>query len=212
MTLPNASLSGAPLLDFARALDFAAHKHIDQRRKGVRAEPYVNHLSEVALLAAEATAGKDPVVVIAALLHDTLEDTDASYEEIEQLFGAEVVQVVAETTDDKRMSKAERKQHQRQDRQMREEDRVKPRDQHDQPTQRRESRAQPHRSCRRHFLPYSQSPVAPDDPVAKDVRGEAAGPPRLLTSIREASRARNRFVAASRSSNCDNLLARCWPA
>ncbi|PGH53996.1 phosphohydrolase [Azospirillum palustre] len=112
MTLPNACPTGAPLLDFARALDFAAHKHIDQRRKGVRAEPYVNHLSEVALLVAEATAGKDPVVVIAALLHDTLEDTDASYEEIEQLFGTEVVQVVAETTDDKRMSKAERKQHQ----------------------------------------------------------------------------------------------------
>lgn len=111
-SLPNSSLPGAPLLDFARALDFAAHKHIDQRRKGVRAEPYVNHLSEVALLVAEATAGKDPVVVIAALLHDTLEDTDASYEEIEQLFGTEVVQVVAETTDDKRMSKAERKQHQ----------------------------------------------------------------------------------------------------
>ncbi|MBP2298640.1 HD domain-containing protein [Azospirillum picis] len=107
MSLPN-----APLLDFARALDFAAHKHIDQRRKGVRAEPYVNHLSEVALLVAEATDGKDPVVVIAALLHDTLEDTDASYEEIERLFGVEVVQVVAETTDDKRMSKAERKQHQ----------------------------------------------------------------------------------------------------
>jgi len=103
---------GTSLLDFARALDFAAHKHIDQRRKGVRAEPYVNHLSEVALLVAEATEGKDAVSVIAALLHDTLEDTDASYEEIERLFGEEVVRVVAETTDDKRMSKAERKQHQ----------------------------------------------------------------------------------------------------
>ncbi|AWJ84816.1 phosphohydrolase [Azospirillum sp. TSH58] len=100
------------LLDFARALEFAAHKHIDQRRKGVRAEPYLNHLSEVAFLCAEATAGKDPVVVIAALLHDTLEDTDASYEEIEQHFGAEVAGVVAETTDDKRLRKAERKQRQ----------------------------------------------------------------------------------------------------
>ncbi|MBP2229157.1 (p)ppGpp synthase/HD superfamily hydrolase [Azospirillum agricola] len=109
---PSSSLPPTPLLDFARALDFAAHKHIDQRRKGVRAEPYVNHLSEVALLVAEATGGADPVVVIAALLHDTLEDTDASYEEIERLFGPEVVKVVAETTDDKRMSKAERKQHQ----------------------------------------------------------------------------------------------------
>ncbi|AWK87278.1 HD domain-containing protein [Azospirillum thermophilum] len=100
------------LLDFARALDFAAHKHIDQRRKGVRAEPYVNHLSEVALMVAEATEGQDPVAVIAALLHDTLEDTDASYEEIERNFGAEVASVVAETTDDKRLRKAERKQRQ----------------------------------------------------------------------------------------------------
>lgn len=112
MTQQTAPLLAAPLLDFARALDFAAHKHIDQRRKGVRAEPYVNHLSEVALLVAEATGGQDAVAVIAALLHDTLEDTDASYEEIERLFGPEVVKVVAETTDDKRMSKAERKQHQ----------------------------------------------------------------------------------------------------
>lgn len=100
------------LLDFARALDFAAQRHIDQRRKGVRAEPYLNHLSEVALLVAEATDGTDPVVVIAALLHDTLEDTDASYEEIEQLFGAAVAGVVAETTDDKRLRKADRKQRQ----------------------------------------------------------------------------------------------------
>jgi GTP diphosphokinase / guanosine-3',5'-bis(diphosphate) 3'-diphosphatase len=100
------------LLDFARALEFAAGKHIDQRRKGVRAEPYINHLSEVALLVAEATDGRDPVVVIAALLHDTLEDTDASYEEIEQHFGSEVADVVAETTDDKRLRKAARKQRQ----------------------------------------------------------------------------------------------------
>ncbi len=106
------SLHATPLLDFARALDFAAHKHIDQRRKGVRAEPYINHLSEVALLVAEATEGQDPVAVIAAVLHDTLEDTDASYEEIERLFGAEVAGVVAEVTDDKRLRKAERKQHQ----------------------------------------------------------------------------------------------------
>ena len=55
------------LVAVARALDFAARKHKDQRRKGASAEPYVNHLAEVACLVAEATEGKDAVVVIAAL-------------------------------------------------------------------------------------------------------------------------------------------------
>lgn len=100
------------LVEFARALDFAAHKHTDQRRKGVRAEPYVNHLAEVARLVAEATDGKDRVAVLAALLHDTIEDTDATREELERAFGAEVAAVVVEVTDDKRLTKAERKQRQ----------------------------------------------------------------------------------------------------
>lgn len=100
------------LVQFARALDFAAHKHTDQRRKGVRAEPYVNHLAEVARLVAEATGGRDHEAVIAALLHDTLEDTDATREELEREFGATIAGIVAEVTDDKRLTKAERKQRQ----------------------------------------------------------------------------------------------------
>jgi (p)ppGpp synthase/HD superfamily hydrolase len=101
-----------PLVQFARALDFAAGKHTDHRRKGVRGEPYVNHLVEVARLVAEATAGEDPMAIAAAVLHDTLEDTDATREELEEHFGAEIASIVAEVTDDKRLTKDERKQRQ----------------------------------------------------------------------------------------------------
>lgn len=100
------------LVQFARALDFAAGKHTDHRRKGVRGEPYVNHLIEVAHLVAEATAGEDPMAIAAAVLHDTLEDTDATREELEEHFGTEIASIVAEVTDDKRLTKDERKQHQ----------------------------------------------------------------------------------------------------
>jgi (p)ppGpp synthase/HD superfamily hydrolase len=56
-----------------RAMEFAAHKHTDQKRKGVRAVPCINHLVEVARLLADATSGEDPALVAAGLLHDTLE-------------------------------------------------------------------------------------------------------------------------------------------
>ena len=100
------------LVQFARALDYAAHKHTDQRRKGVRGEPYINHLIEVASLVTEATGGEDPMATVAAVLHDTLEDTDATREELEERFGPEVASIVAEVTDDKRLAVAERKQRQ----------------------------------------------------------------------------------------------------
>ena len=56
-----------------RAADAAARWHVHQRRKGAAEEPYINHLLEVATLVAEATDGKDPDLVIAALLHDAIE-------------------------------------------------------------------------------------------------------------------------------------------
>jgi len=98
-----------PVLLFARALDFAARKHAHQRRKGELAEPYVNHLSDVARLLAAATKGEDVTVVIAGLLHDTLEDTETSFDELAKEFGQEVADLVAEVTDDKSLPKAERK-------------------------------------------------------------------------------------------------------
>lgn len=99
----------SPVVQVMRALDFAARKHRDQRRKGERAEPYVNHLTEVARLVAEATDGEDTVAVLGALLHDTLEDTSTSREELAREFGDEVAALVAEVTDDKSLDKAVRK-------------------------------------------------------------------------------------------------------
>lgn len=98
------------VVDVMRALDFAARKHRDQRRKGAVAEPYINHLTEVAWLVAEATEGKDALYVIGALLHDTIEDTKTTQEELEREFGSEVAALVAELTDDKRLPKLTRKQ------------------------------------------------------------------------------------------------------
>jgi (p)ppGpp synthase/HD superfamily hydrolase len=57
-----------------RAADAAARWHVHQRRKGIAEEPYINHLLEVASLVTEATGGTDPNLVIAALLHDAVED------------------------------------------------------------------------------------------------------------------------------------------
>jgi (p)ppGpp synthase/HD superfamily hydrolase len=93
----------------ARALDFAARKHRDQRRKGAAKEPYINHPAEVAWLVADATGGEPLAVLLAALLHDTLEDTQTTLAELEREFGADVAALVAEVTDDKRLPKAERK-------------------------------------------------------------------------------------------------------
>jgi (p)ppGpp synthase/HD superfamily hydrolase len=93
-----------------KAADAAARWHIDQRRKGAAKEPYINHLLEVASLVASATEGKDPNLVIAALLHDAIEDCEVPHEMIAETFGTDVADLVAEVTDDKSLPKAERKQ------------------------------------------------------------------------------------------------------
>ncbi len=92
-----------------KAVRFAAIKHTDQRRKGERQEPYFNHLAEVAHILAEHTGGQDAVLIAAGLLHDTLEDTDTTYEELTKEFGEDVANLVREVTDDKSLPKAERK-------------------------------------------------------------------------------------------------------
>ncbi len=86
------------ILQFARALDFAAKKHIHQRRKGELEEPYINHLADVSQLLATATEGRDTVLVLAGLLHDTIEDTETTLDELEAEFGREVVELVAEVS------------------------------------------------------------------------------------------------------------------
>ena len=96
-------------LRLSRAFHFAAERHVHQRRKGEAAEPYLNHLAEVADLVAEATGGGDVDLIVAALLHDVIEDTATSRATLAELFGEDVAGLVAEVTDDKSLPKAERK-------------------------------------------------------------------------------------------------------
>ena len=95
-----------------KAAAFAAHKHRDQRRKDAGATPYINHPIEVARVLCEEGGVQDPEILAAALLHDTIEDTETSYEELLGEFGAPIAEIVAEVTDDKTLEKAERKRRQ----------------------------------------------------------------------------------------------------
>jgi len=95
-----------------KAADAAARWHVHQRRKGAAQEPYINHLLEVATLVAEATQGKEPELVIAALLHDAIEDQEVPREMIAEIWGEEVANIVEEVTDDKSLPKEERKKKQ----------------------------------------------------------------------------------------------------
>jgi guanosine-3',5'-bis(diphosphate) 3'-pyrophosphohydrolase len=98
-----------PIVTLARAYHFAALRHVEQRRKGDAAEPYINHLAEVAELVARATRGADPDVIVAAVLHDTVEDTQTTFDQVKDQFGARVAELVQEVTDDKTLPKQTRK-------------------------------------------------------------------------------------------------------
>ncbi len=100
------------LQGFLRAAAFAARKHQHQRRKDAEASPYINHPLRVAALLAEEGGVTDPLTLTAAVLHDTLEDTETTPEELATAFGAVVRDLVQEVTDDKRLPKAERKMRQ----------------------------------------------------------------------------------------------------
>jgi (p)ppGpp synthase/HD superfamily hydrolase len=102
----------AELISVLRAADAAARWHAHQRRKGAAQEPYVGHLLEVASLVTQATDGTDPNVIIAALLHDAIEDVGVTSEIITSQFGQHVADIVVEVTDDKSLPKAERKRKQ----------------------------------------------------------------------------------------------------
>jgi len=95
--------------DVLRAAHFAAQRHCAQRRKGAAAEPYINHLLEVADLVSSTLAEPDTNLVIAALLHDTVEDVGVTQQELDQMFGSDVANLVMEVTDDKSLRKKERK-------------------------------------------------------------------------------------------------------
>jgi len=92
-----------------KAADFAAFKHRRQRRKDAEASPYINHpLALARVLKLEAGVGELDVLV-AAILHDTVEDTETTVEELEREFGHAVAAIVAEVTDDKNLPKPDRK-------------------------------------------------------------------------------------------------------
>lgn len=96
----------------SEAAELAARRHNGMARKGRGSEPYINHLAEVANLLAEVTDGADAELVAAGWLHDTIEDTETTREELAQKFSARVADLVVECTDDMSLPKAERRRKQ----------------------------------------------------------------------------------------------------
>jgi guanosine-3',5'-bis(diphosphate) 3'-pyrophosphohydrolase len=96
-----------------RALAFATHKHRDQRRMDVDASPYINHPIALANVLCNEAGLCDPLLICAALLHDTLEETGTTGEELEEAFDKPVKDIVLEVTLDKRMDREERRRVQR---------------------------------------------------------------------------------------------------
>ena len=97
------------LLLVLRAADFAAQRHQGQRRKGRTKRPYIGHCMEVALMIADIAKSDDPTIISAAILHDVIEDTDTTREELSEAFGERVADFVSQVTDDKSLPKDERK-------------------------------------------------------------------------------------------------------
>lgn len=91
------------------AASFAAERHATQRRKGRAGEPYINHLIEVAELIADSNDAVDPNLIMAGFLHDIIEDTSVTAQELEERFGEDVAGLVLEVTDDKLLPKEKRK-------------------------------------------------------------------------------------------------------
>lgn len=103
------SQSSTTMGTFVKALAFAADKHRKQKRKGTDASPYINH--PIALVDVLVNEGgvTDMTVLCAAVLHDTVEDTQTTPQELAELFGEQVAGIVMEVTDDKSLGKPERK-------------------------------------------------------------------------------------------------------
>jgi guanosine-3',5'-bis(diphosphate) 3'-pyrophosphohydrolase len=99
----------------SEAADLAARRHNGMARKGRGNEPYINHLAEVASILAEVTDGGDAELVAAGWLHDTVEDTATTREELAQKFGERVAALVVEVTDDMSLPKTKRRQRQIED-------------------------------------------------------------------------------------------------
>jgi guanosine-3',5'-bis(diphosphate) 3'-pyrophosphohydrolase len=98
-----------PLRIVSEAAELAARRHNGMARKGRGNEPYINHLAEVANLLSVATDGADAELIAAGWLHDTIEDTETTHEELAQKFSERVAALVVECTDDMSLPKAERR-------------------------------------------------------------------------------------------------------
>jgi len=106
------TVSAEALGPIISALEFAAHKHRDQRRKDVGASPYINHPIALADVLVNEAGITDVETICAALLHDTVEDTDTTLAELEDRFGSRISAIVAEVTDDHTLEKPARKRQQ----------------------------------------------------------------------------------------------------
>lgn len=95
-----------------KAAQFAAEKHRDQRRKDANASPYINHPLALANVLAVDGGVENSEIICAALLHDTIEDTKTTAEELTAIFGDKVTGIVLEVTDDKNLDKSVRKEEQ----------------------------------------------------------------------------------------------------
>ena len=96
----------------SEAAELAARRHNGQWRKGRGEEPYINHLAEVANMLSAVTNGGDAELVAAGWLHDTIEDSETTHDELAQRFGLRVAGLVTECTDDMSLPKSERRQRQ----------------------------------------------------------------------------------------------------
>jgi (p)ppGpp synthase/HD superfamily hydrolase len=96
----------------SEAADLAARRHNGMQRKGRGNEPYINHLAEVANLLAVVTDGADAELVAAGWLHDAIEDTPTTPEELAKTFGQRIAALVVEVTDDMTLPKLQRRQRQ----------------------------------------------------------------------------------------------------
>ena len=104
------SFSQKQLVDIFRALEFASFKHSHQKRKGSAGIPYINHPIQVTHLLIKCLQNPSTEIIIAALLHDTLEDTNTSPEELNGQFGDKVLRLVEEVTDNMELSSPKRKE------------------------------------------------------------------------------------------------------
>ena len=97
------------MAQFLEVLAFSAFKHRAQRRKDRHASAYINHPIELARVLHNEGGVSDPATLCAAILHDTVEDTQTTRAELARRFGSAIARIVMEVTDNKRLRKHTRK-------------------------------------------------------------------------------------------------------